>query len=76
MSTWLLIIAFGVLVIVPCWKAVIAAMLLEKSPELWVKWEHKEMEKRRRRDAVIGKMVNGALWIAGWIEEKLKGRKS
>ena len=71
MTTWLLIIAFGVLVIVPCWKAVIAGILLESSPAKWELWEKKEHERRKKRDEILGKAVKYFLRAMDWIGDKL-----
>ena len=71
MSTFLLIIVFGVLVIVPCWKAVISGLLLERNPEKWEKWQQQENERRRRRDEMLGKAVRGFLRAMDWLGDKV-----
>jgi hypothetical protein len=71
MWTLLVMFVFGLLVIVPCWKAVISALLLDKDPEKWDKWQQQENERRKRRDEKLGKVVNGYMRFAGWLERKL-----
>ena len=72
MGTLLVIVAISVFMVVPCWKAFMAAMLLEKDPERWDKWMLMENEKRKRRDARLAVAVNGFLWCMGWVERKLR----
>ena len=72
---WSLFVAvmIGILIIIPCWKAFISALLLEKDPEKWEKWQQKEHENRKRRDEKIAKAVNLFLTGAGWVERKIAG---
>ena len=64
-------LVFGLLVIVPCWRAFMSALLLEKDPEKWDKWQAKENERRQRRDERIAQAVHLCLWVIGWLERKL-----
>jgi hypothetical protein len=63
---------FGLFVIVPCWKAVISSLLLEKDPDKWDKWQQVENERRKRRDEKVVIAVNGFLRVMGWLESKLR----
>ena len=47
--------------VVTCFKAYHSTKLLEKDPEAWSRLQQAEEDKRRRRQAMIGKAV-----VAGW----------
>jgi hypothetical protein len=64
-------LVFGYFVIIPCWKAFMSALLLEKDEEKWAKWQQSECERIKRRDARLAQCINGFLWVVGWLERKL-----
>jgi hypothetical protein len=76
MSTIVGILLFGFFIIVPCWKSVIAGLLLEKDPERWQKWNDQENERRKKRDERVGRAVNAFMRAMDWIGEKLIGGNS
>ncbi len=77
MSALVVVVTFGLLVIVPMWKAVISALLLDRDPEKWEKWQERESERRKRRDEKLAKATRAAMEGARWAAEgwkKWRGR--
>jgi hypothetical protein len=70
----LVTLVFGLLVIVPCWKAFISALLLEKDPDKWEKWQQQECARRQRRDERIAQCWGVFLLAAGWLVRRLRKR--
>ena len=56
---------------VACAKAYYAATLATKDPEAFARWDEAENERRRRRQALLGKAILAAARIVkGWFAKE------
>jgi hypothetical protein len=59
--TQIIVIAIVLTVVVTMWKAVIGAILIDKDPKKWERWQEKENERRKRHHDALAKTATTAM---------------